>query len=154
MPTVSSTQLTLTTVNSDTTITVDFDTEFNEVERNLRDLGVTYHPHIDVVGVDGVNRNVLMLDAFPHTGFGAVAPGAGPQTSRAACRSPCRGRTFRKTLPPVTRTRSAVTFASTRWVCRRPSRKTSPAPSGTWWGSLDGASDPASGAPPLPQQHS
>jgi len=21
-----------------------------------------------------------MLDAFPHTGFGAVAPGAGPQT--------------------------------------------------------------------------
>jgi len=43
MPTVSNTQLTLTTVNSDTTITVDFDTEFNEVERNLRDLGVTYH---------------------------------------------------------------------------------------------------------------
>jgi hypothetical protein len=79
MPIVSNTALTLTTVNSDTTITVDFDTEFNEVERNLRDLGVTYHPHIDVVGVDGVNRNVLMLDAFPHTSFGAVTAGSGPQ---------------------------------------------------------------------------
>jgi hypothetical protein len=80
MPTVSNTALTLTTVNSDTTITVDFDTEFNEVERNLRGLGVTYHPHIDVIGVDGATRNVLIADAFPHTNFGAVTAGVGPQT--------------------------------------------------------------------------
>jgi hypothetical protein len=80
MPTVSNTALTLTTVNSDTTITLDFDAEFNEVERNLRDLGVTYHAHIDVVGVDGATRTVLLPDAFPHTNFGAVAPGTGPQT--------------------------------------------------------------------------
>lgn len=80
MPTVSNTALTLTTVNSDTTITVEFDTEFNEVERNLRDLGVTYHPHIDVIGVDGATRNMLIADAFPHTNFGNVTAGSGPQT--------------------------------------------------------------------------
>lgn len=80
MPTVSNAALTLSTTNSDTTITLDFDAEFNEVERNLRSLGVTYHPHIDVVGVDGVTRTVLLRDAFPHSNFGAVTPGTGPQT--------------------------------------------------------------------------
>jgi hypothetical protein len=79
MPTVSNTALTLTTVNQNTTITVDFDTEFNEVERNLSSLGVKYHPHIDVVGVDGANQVVLLQDAFPHSNF-AVTVGATPQT--------------------------------------------------------------------------
>ena len=79
MPTVTNTALTLTTVNSNTTVTVDFDTEFSEVERNLTGLGVRYHPHIDIVGVDGATQTVLSADAFPHSNF-AVTVGTTPQT--------------------------------------------------------------------------
>jgi hypothetical protein len=79
MPTVTNTALTLTTVNTNTTVTVDFDTEFSDVERNLTTLGVRYHPHIDIVGVDGANTSVLSADAFPHTNF-AVTAGNSPQT--------------------------------------------------------------------------
>lgn len=69
MPTVTNPNLTLTTVNnSSTTLTVTFDVEFNQVERNLVSLGVDWHPHIDIFGHDGPSGETeLMRDAFPHT---------------------------------------------------------------------------------------
>lgn len=84
MPTVSNPNLTLTTVNNtSTTLTVTFDVEFNEVDRNLVSLGVDWHPHIDIFGYDGASGETeLMKDAFPHTRLGVTA-GNGPQTLRA-----------------------------------------------------------------------
>ena len=83
MPTVSNQNLTLTTVNnSSTTLTVTFDVEFNEVERNLVSLGVDWHPHIDIIGYDGPSGETeLKRDAFPHTKLGVIA-GSGSQTLR------------------------------------------------------------------------
>ena len=81
MPTVSNQNLTLTTVNnSTTTLTVTFDIEFNEVERNLVSLGVDWHPHIDIIGYDGASGETeLMRDAFPHTSLDVTA-GRGNQS--------------------------------------------------------------------------
>ena len=83
MPTVSNPNLTLTTVNNtSTTLTVTFDVEFNEVERNLVSLGVDWHPHIDIIGYDGPSGETeLMRDAFPHTTLD-VSVGRGNQTLR------------------------------------------------------------------------
>ena len=83
MPTVSNQNLTLTTVNNtSTTLTVTFDVEFNEVERNLVSLGVDWHPHIDIIGYDGPSGETeLKRDAFPHTKLGVIA-GSGSQTLR------------------------------------------------------------------------
>ena len=83
MPTVSNPNLTLNTVNNtSTTLTVTFDVEFNEVERNLVSLGVDWHPHIDIIGYDGASGETeLMKDAFPHTRLG-VTVGSGIQTLR------------------------------------------------------------------------
>ena len=83
MPTVSNQTLTLTTVNNtSTTLTVTFDAEFNEVERNLVSLGVDWHPHIDIIGYDGPSGETeLIRDAFPHTRLG-VTVGSGSQTLR------------------------------------------------------------------------
>ena len=83
MPTVTNQNLTLTTVNNTTTtLTVTFDAEFNEVERNLVSLGVDWHPHIDIIGYDGASgESELMRDAFPHTRLG-VTVGNGSQTLR------------------------------------------------------------------------
>ena len=83
MPTVTNQNLTLLTQNNtETTLTVTFDIEFNEVERNLVTLGVDWHPHIDIIGYDGPSGEAeLKRDAFPHTSL-AVTPGNGSQTLR------------------------------------------------------------------------
>jgi hypothetical protein len=83
MPTVSNPNLTLTTVNNtSTTLTVTFDVEFNEVERNLVTFGVDWHPHIDIIGYDGPSGETeLIRDAFPHNRL-AVTVGSGNQTLR------------------------------------------------------------------------
>ena len=83
MPTITNQNLTLNTQNNtDTTLTVTFDVEFNEVERNLVSLGVDWHPHIDIIGYDGPSGETeLFRDAFPHTRI-PVTPGSGSQTLR------------------------------------------------------------------------
>jgi len=83
MPTVTNQNLTLTTENnSETKLTVTFDVEFNEVERNLVTLGVDWHPHIDIIGYDGPSGETeLFRDAFPHTRL-PVTAGSGSQTLR------------------------------------------------------------------------
>src|SRR5262245_38229242 len=53
MPTINTTTLTLTTVNQDTTITVTYNAVFNTLERNLVGMGMSFHSHEDVEGVDG-----------------------------------------------------------------------------------------------------
>ena len=52
MPTVSNTTLTLTTVNTDTTIDVTYDATYTEFEQQLAGLGMTFSEVIDVMGVD------------------------------------------------------------------------------------------------------
>ena len=83
MPIVTNPNLSLNTENNtSTTLTVTFDVEFNEVERNLVSLGVDWHPHIDIIGYDGASGETeLMRDAFPHTRL-AVTAGSGSQTLR------------------------------------------------------------------------
>ena len=83
MPTVTNQNLTLLTENNtETTLTVTFDVEFNEVERNLITLGVDWHPHIDIFGYDGASGETeLLRDAFPHTTI-PVTAGSGSQTLR------------------------------------------------------------------------
>jgi hypothetical protein len=52
MPTVTNPVLTLTTVGSDTTIAVTYDATYTAFERQLAGLGMTFHAHIDVQGMD------------------------------------------------------------------------------------------------------
>jgi hypothetical protein len=84
MPIVSNATLTLTTVNNDTTISVSFDTIFSPFERELAGLGLGFHPHIDVIGVDpagSTTGTVLSLPTtFPQTSFPVTPGGAVSQT--------------------------------------------------------------------------
>ena len=52
MPTVENALLTLKTVDDKVTIIVDFDSRFTPFERQLAALGMSYHSHVDVVGID------------------------------------------------------------------------------------------------------
>ena len=83
MPTVQNPTLTLTTVNQNTTISVSFDTVFSEFERQLHGLGMTFHPHVDVIGVDpagSTTGTVLSLSqSFPKNNYNVTA-GSGDQT--------------------------------------------------------------------------
>lgn len=53
MPTVSSPNLTLTTVDSQVTVRVRYNVTFNPFERGLAGLGKTWHSHITAHGIDG-----------------------------------------------------------------------------------------------------
>jgi hypothetical protein len=77
MPTVLNPTLTLTTVNSDTTIDVTYDVEFSEFERNLAADGMRFHHHIDVIGVDPAGSTTgTTLVSFPTSNI-PVTQGAG-----------------------------------------------------------------------------
>ena len=80
MPTVENPTLTLTTVNDATKVTVTFNAVFTAFERQLAGLGMTFHQHIDVIGIDppGSFTGSVMIE-FPMTGF-AVTVGSGSQT--------------------------------------------------------------------------
>jgi hypothetical protein len=82
MPTVKFPNMTLTTTdNAATKIRVTYSVEFSEIERNLAGLGLLYHDHIVVVGVDGTVDTPLLEDS-PNFGTRtiAVTPGAGVQS--------------------------------------------------------------------------
>jgi hypothetical protein len=80
MPEVENARLTLTTVdNEDTTIRVTYTAVFSEFERNLAGLGMKYHHHINVLGVDPSGSTTGdNLANFPKVGF-AVTAGTGEQ---------------------------------------------------------------------------
>ena len=76
MPTITSPNLTLTTVNNDVTINVTFIATFTSFERQLAGLGMTFDWHIDILGVDANGHSVLT--SFPSTTL-PVFVGVGPQ---------------------------------------------------------------------------
>ena len=84
MPTINSANLTLTTVGQTVTINVTFNAVFTPFERQLAGLGLKFHPHVDVWGMDppGSLTGTFLIDTdpplFPHTDF-AVTAGAGNQ---------------------------------------------------------------------------
>ncbi len=80
MPTVENPTLTLTTVNNATEVTVTFNAVFTAFERQLAGLGMTFHQHIDVIGIDppGSLTGSVLIE-FPLTSF-AVTVGPGSQT--------------------------------------------------------------------------
>ena len=80
MPSVNGANLTLTTVNQNVTINITFNAVFTAFERQLSGLGMNFHQHIDVIGVDPSGGTTgTTLTSFPTTAF-AVTVGAGSQT--------------------------------------------------------------------------
>ena len=87
MPTVTNPTLTLTTVGSgssaEVTIDVTFDAVFTELERNLAVLGLKFHRHINVYGMDpsGSLTGIEISGTeglFPHINF-ALTQGSGDE---------------------------------------------------------------------------
>lgn len=80
MPTVNGANLTLTTVNQNVTINVTFNAVFTAFERQLAGLGMNYHEHVEVIGVDPAGGTTgVVLTSFPLANL-AVTAGAGSQT--------------------------------------------------------------------------
>lgn len=70
MPTVNNATLTLTTVNQNTTIRVVYFPGFTESETKLLAAGVTFHQHIEVIGIDPSGSTTgTVLTTFPNTGI-------------------------------------------------------------------------------------
>ena len=75
MPTINSANLTLTTVGQTVTINVTFNAVFTPFERQLAGLGLIFHPHVDVWGMDpaGSLTGTFLINTdpplFPHTKF-------------------------------------------------------------------------------------
>jgi hypothetical protein len=81
MPTVENPNLTLTTVNSNTTIRVTYNARFTPFERQLAGLGMRWHEHINVFGIDTGSETHLHNTEpplFPRANL-AVTVGAGDQ---------------------------------------------------------------------------
>jgi hypothetical protein len=87
MATVENPTLTLTTVNNNTKIRVTFNARFTPFDRQLAGLGLIWHPHITVLGIDPPGSTTgtdLFPDdpnnppPFPHTKF-AVTVGTTDQ---------------------------------------------------------------------------
>lgn len=81
MPRISNTALTLTTVNSDVTVRVQYDATFTEFERYLASNGMTFRENITVIGEDVGTASDQTLHAFPIPVNGIpVTVGAGSLT--------------------------------------------------------------------------
>ena len=80
MPSVNSAALTLTTVGQNVTINVTYHAVFTAFERQLAGLGMDFHEHIDVFGMDPAGSLTgTLITSFPLTNL-AVTVGAGSQT--------------------------------------------------------------------------
>ena len=80
MPTVSNVNLTLTTVDTDVTIRVTYDVEFNTFERKLTDLGLSYDTHVTIHDFDGGDTpGAQILDFYPGRYVLPVTSGNGSQ---------------------------------------------------------------------------
>jgi hypothetical protein len=79
MPTVTNPILILTTVGALTTVNVTYNATYTAFERQLAGLGMTFHAHIDVQGMDPVGSltgtTIISLPNDPHP----VTVGAGSQ---------------------------------------------------------------------------
>jgi hypothetical protein len=76
MPTVENADLTLTTVDGRVTIRVTYDARFTPFERQLADLGMRYHSHVNALGMDPAGSltgaNLAGVD-FPTQNFPVTA---------------------------------------------------------------------------------
>ena len=80
MPTVSNVNLTLTTVDANVTIRVNYDVEFNKFERQLTGLGLSYDTHVTIHDYDGGDTpGAQVLDFYPNRNVLAVTVGNGSQ---------------------------------------------------------------------------
>ena len=73
MPTVENTNLELITVDGRVTIRVTYDARFTPFERQLADLGMRYHSHVNAFGMDPggdslTGANLVGVD-FPTQAF-------------------------------------------------------------------------------------
>lgn len=81
MPTVSNVNLTLTTVDTQVTIRVTYDVEFNTFERKLTDLGLSYDTHVTIHDFDGGDTpGAEILDFYPGRYVVPVTSGNGSRT--------------------------------------------------------------------------
>jgi len=85
MPTVTNPTLSLTeTTTQMVTVKVTYDVTFTAVERQLFGLGLNYHSHVTVHGVDGSTVGSPLVNTdFPHRAIGAhegLTVGATDQT--------------------------------------------------------------------------
>jgi hypothetical protein len=80
MPTINTPSLTHTIVGVNVTLTVTYNAVFTAFERQLAGLGMTFHEHLDVFGIDPPGSLTgTQLATFPLATL-AVTAGAGPQT--------------------------------------------------------------------------
>ncbi len=69
MPTVENANLTLRTVDDQVNVIVDFDVRFSAFERQLAALGMRYHSHVDLVGIDNGTDVGPTIVSFDHESF-------------------------------------------------------------------------------------
>lgn len=80
MPTITSPALALITVDDNVTVSVTYNAVFTSFERQLAGLGMNFHEHLDVFGMDPPGSLTgTLIASFPQTRF-AVTAGAGSQT--------------------------------------------------------------------------
>ena len=79
MPSINSPALALITVDDNVTVSVTYNAVFTPFERQLAGLGMTFHEHLDVFGMDPPGSLTgTFIQTFPRTRF-AVTVGAGEQ---------------------------------------------------------------------------
>ena len=70
MPTVTNAKLTLTESGGIVTVKVEYDARFTPIERQLTTLGLSYHSHVTVHGVDGDTVGGPLINVnFPRHNF-------------------------------------------------------------------------------------
>lgn len=75
MPTITNATLTLTETNSQVTVRVQYDATFTAIDRQLTTLGLEYHTHVTLHGVDGSNVSGPLANVeFEHHSID-VTPG-------------------------------------------------------------------------------
>ena len=80
MPSINTPALALITVGQNVTVSVTYNAVFTPLDRQLAGLGMTFHEHLDVFGIDPPGSLTgTDLATFPMTPF-AVTVGAGPLT--------------------------------------------------------------------------
>jgi hypothetical protein len=80
MATINSAALALITVDDTVTVSVTFNAVFTPFERQLAGLGLRFHRHLDVIGIDPAGSfDGSVLATFPLVDF-PVTVGAGTQS--------------------------------------------------------------------------
>jgi len=89
MPTITNPILTLTETNGKVDVSVRYDVTFTGVERQLTTLGLDYHTHVSLHGMDGATVGPALPDVeFPRHSFDNVTVGNGDQTFRGVVEGP------------------------------------------------------------------